>query len=252
MNKLKYTLGALLIAVSSNANADFLGVYAGAEKWNFDLDGSLSSLGSDIDINRDLGLKDDSANVYYVAFEHPIPFLPNLMLQKTSLEGNSTGTATQDFSFQSGNYVTGQSLLTNYDLSHTDYTLYYEILDNWVNLDLGLSARDFDGFVDVRPNSTTVPGVNTRVDISGTVPMLYGKAQFDLPFTGLSAGGKVNLGQFNDDKISDIKAYVAYEGESGFGVEAGYRIFELEFDDFDQLNSDLTLDGFYAAITFHF
>ncbi|NVJ67034.1 MAG: TIGR04219 family outer membrane beta-barrel protein [Gammaproteobacteria bacterium] len=252
MNKLKLATALALVLGSSAASADFLGVYTSGQRWNYDIDGSVRSLGSDIDVNNDLGLNDGDTNVYYVAFEHPIPFLPNVKMQQNDLDGTSFGTASQDFSFQSGNYSSGDSIATSYDFSHTDYTLYYEVLDNWVNLDLGFSAKDFDGFVDVRPNGQVTPTFNTRVDISGTVPMLYGRAQFDLPFTGLSAGGQVQLGQFNDDKLTDASAYLAYEGETGFGLEVGYRIFDLEFDDFDQLSSDLTLDGFYAALTFHF
>lgn len=252
MNKFKLGLAALLLSASANVSADFLGVYAGGQRWNYDVDGSVSSLGGNINVNNDLGLTDGDSNILYVAFEHPIPFLPNVKLQQNDLDGSSIGTASQNFSFQSGNYVTGASIATSYDFSHTDYTLYYEILDNWVNLDLGFTAKDFDGFVDVRPDGQVVPAVNTRVNISGTVPMLYGKAQFDLPFTGYSAGGQVQLGQFNDDKLTDASAYLAYEGDSGFGFEVGYRIFDLEFDDFDELSSDLTLDGFYAALTFHF
>ncbi len=251
MNKFKIGLAAILLSASANVSADFIGVYAGAEKWNYDIDGSVNSLGTNIDLNRDLGLNDDNANVYYVAFEHPIPFLPNLMIQKNELEGTAANANGANFSWRNGVYAAGIGNTTQYDFSHTDYTLYYEILDNWVNLDLGFSAKDFDGFVDIMGNNGALPN-GSRLDISGTVPMLYGKAQFDLPFTGLSAGGKVQLGQFNDDKLTDFKAYVAYEGETGFGLEAGYRTFELEFDDFDELSSDLTLDGFYAAITFHF
>lgn len=252
MNTFKTVIAITLLVASAAASADFLGIHAGAKRWNYDIDGSVNSLGNNIDLNNDLGFSDEDANIYYLAFEHPIPFLPNVKIQRNDLEASSVGTASQNFSFQSGNFLTGNQVATNYDLGHTDFVLYYEILDNWVNLDLGISAKQFDGFMDIRPAGAVTPAVNTRVNISGTVPTLYGKAQFDLPFTGLSAGGEVQLGLINDDKISDMSAYLAYEGESGFGLEAGYRIFELEFDNFDELNSDLTIDGFYAAITFHF
>ncbi|WP_251359195.1 TIGR04219 family outer membrane beta-barrel protein [Kangiella sp. TOML190] len=252
MNTLKLASAVTLILASAAASADILGVYAGAKRWNYDLDGTVRSGGNNIDVNRDLGLKDDDANIYYLAFEHPLPFLPNIRIQQNELDGNENGIASQDFSFQSGSYQTGDSVATRYDFSHTDYTLYYEILDNWVNLDLGFSAKDFDGFVDIRPDGQAIPALDYRVNLSGTVPLLYGRAQFDLPFTGWSAGGELQVGKFDDDDLTDASAYVAYEGDSGFGFELGYRLFELEFDDFDDLSSDLTIDGFYAGLSFHF
>ncbi len=252
MNKFKLLTATALLVTSGIANADTLGVYAGVERWDYDLDGNLSSLGNNIDINNDLGLKSDDNITKYLAFEHPVPLLPNVMIRQVDLRGVSNGNASQDFTFSGITVNTGDSTQLAYNLDHNEYTLYYEILDNWVNLDLGLSAKQFDGSVFIAANLGSNAATSANVDLKGSVPMLYGKAQFDLPFTGLSAGGTVQLGQFNDDKLSDIQAYIAYESDIGLGIKAGYRIFELEFDDFDQLNSDLTIDGFYAALTFHF
>lgn len=239
-----------LISASSAASADFLGVYAGAERWNYDTEGFIRSGGENVDLNNDLGFSDDDDNVYYLAFEHPVPFLPNVKVQQNNLEGSAVGTASQTFTFDGVTFAEGSELTSSYDLTHIDYTLYYELLDNWVNLDLGLTGKDFDGFAEVSYTATTGV-VGSRVGLKGTVPTIYGKAQFDLPFTGLKTGAIVNIGEKSGDKLSDIKAYLAYEGESGFGVELGYRTFDVEFEDFDSLASDITFDGFYAGFTLH-
>lgn len=243
------TATAILLA-SGAASADFIGIYAGAERWNYDMDGYVSSGSENIDLNQDLGLDSDDDNVYYLAFEHPIPFLPNVKVQQNNLEGSAIGTASQTFTFNDVLFTEGSELATSYDFTHVDYTLYYELLDNWVNLDLGLTGKDFDGFTEINYTATTGV-VGSRLDLKGTVPAVYGRAQFDLPFTGLSTGAILNIGEKSGDKISDIKAYLAYEGESGFGVELGYRTFDVDFDDFDSLSSDIKIDGIYAGFTLH-
>ncbi|GAA4357719.1 TIGR04219 family outer membrane beta-barrel protein [Kangiella marina] len=246
----KIITATTLLAASSAASADFLGIYVGAERWNYDIDGYISSGSDRVDLNQDLGLQDDDDNVYYLAFEHPVPFLPNVKIQQNNLEGSAIGTASQTFNFDGVTFVEGSELTSSYDLSHIDYTLYYELLDNWVNLDLGLTGKDFDGFTEINYTATTGI-VGSSVELKGTIPTIYGKAQFDLPFTGLKTGAIVNIGEKSGDKLSDIKAYIAYEGESGFGVELGYRTFDFEFDDFDSLSSDVKIDGVYAGFTLH-
>ncbi len=252
MNKIKLASALTLVFASAGANADFLGIYAGFQQWNYDVDGTINSVGNNIDVSNDLGLSSDDNITKFVAFEHPVPFLPNIAVYQNDLRGVTNGTAGQDFTFGGINANTGDATQFAYNLDHDEYVLYYEILDNWVNLDLGVSAKKFDGSASVAARLGSNAGARSTVDISGSVPMLYAKAQFDLPFTGLSAGGQLHLGQFQDDKLSDMKAYLAYEGETGFGIEVGYRIFELEFDDFDALSSDLTIDGFYAGLSYHF
>ncbi len=253
MNKLQLITATSLLAVSGMATADVLGVYAGVQRWDYDVDGSINSGISNIDVNNDLGLGSDDNITKYVAFEHPVPFLPNVAIYQTDLRGVSNGTAGQTFDFNGITVNPNDSTQLVYNLDHDEYILYYEILDNWVNLDLGVSAKKFDGGVTVGARLGTNNGANSFVDISGTVPMLYGKAQFELPLSELSAGAQISLGQFQDDTLSDTKLYIAYGGEdTSFGLELGYRIFELEFDDFDALSSDLTIDGFYAGLRFHF
>ena len=71
--KLQKTLiASAILAASGTASADFIGIYAGAERWNYDLDGYVNSGDQNVDLNQDLGFKDSDDNTYYVAFEHPI------------------------------------------------------------------------------------------------------------------------------------------------------------------------------------
>jgi outer membrane protein len=228
MLKKSLLISCTLAALPSVSQADtILGLYLGASHWQTGLSGSLNEQGNaSSDVEDDFGIDDEGNNFIYAALEHPIPLVPNIKLQQTSLDAaGSNG--------------------SNVDFSHTDATLYYEILDNWVSLDIGLTARTFNGAV-------TFPSSTDELELSATMPMLYAKAQFDLPFTGLSAGVEGNLIGYSGNNLKDLNARINYEAFMGLGIAVGYRVFTLELDDIDDLNSDLTLDGFYAGLTYHF
>jgi outer membrane protein len=239
------TAAAFTLPAASHADT-FLGIYLGAYSWQSSFSGDLGTEGdNNIDIEDDLGFDDSESNtVFYAALEHPVPVLPNIRLQQTSLEvsGDNTGA---NFDFD-GITFSGD-ISTNVDFSHTDLTLYYEILDNWVSLDIGLTARKFDGSILIADGTNS-----SEVTLDATIPLGYLKAQFDLPFTGLSAGVDGNFIGYSGNTISDVNAMINYEATFGLGVAVGYRTFGLELDDIDDLNTELTFDGYYAAVTYHF
>ena len=185
-----FGLATILVATLPGvAVADtILGIYAGASRWDYELDGSFSSDGTTINTDTDLQLDDDDSNVLYVALEHPIPLLPNVKIQRNDLDFSGSATLGRDITYAGTTFLNGVDINSTLDLSNTDYILYYEILDNWVNLDLGLNFKKFDGDA-----SISSLGQSASEDLDETLPMLYGKAQFDLPFTGLSAGGTLPL-----------------------------------------------------------
>jgi outer membrane protein len=250
MKKLLIT-GTLGLALSAPVvQADSLGIYAGAHSWKTSFSGDINSTDTNsiIDLEDTLGFDDSSNNVYYIALEHPIPLLPNIKLQQTKLEIDGDSTLGESITFDGITFPAGTHINSDVDFSHTDATLYYQLLDNWVSLDLGLTARKFDGFIDIADTSNN----RAKVSIDNTVPMLYAKAQFDLPLTGLSIGVDGNIISYSGNSLSDINATINYEFSFGLGLAAGYRVFNLSLDDVDDIDSDLTMDGTYAALTFHF
>ncbi len=67
-----------------------------------------------------------------LAFEHPIPFIPNAKIRYVNLD-----TQTKSETLGQANY--------NVDLDHSDFILYYELLDNIVSVDAGLGATVLNG-----------------------------------------------------------------------------------------------------------
>ncbi|MGK0442807.1 MAG: outer membrane protein [Pseudohongiellaceae bacterium] len=228
------------------AHADTLGFVVGANVWQQSFSGDVQSgsSGDIVDINDTLGFDDETASNFYVAFEHPVPLIPNVRLARTELE--VAGNETANFEFDGINY--SGKIDSTLDLSHTDATLYYEILDNWVSIDIGITVRSFDEGFTVTEETT---GDTSEIDIDGAIPMLYVGAKFELPLSGLYISVSGNGIGYDDASIIDYQAGIGYESDSGFGIEAGLRSFEIEYDDDDE-EADLTVDGLYAGVFYHF
>lgn len=240
------------MGLSTVANADTLGFRIGANVWQPEFTGDVQSGTDALDLEDDLGYDDDeSNNSFYVALEHPIPLIPNVMLARTELEIKGSSTSTFDFD---GISFSG-TIDSTTDLSHTDATLYYEILDNWISLDIGLTVRSFDeGFTIT--GTTTAPGSPTEtaeLEVDEVIPMLYIATKFELPLSGLYIIADANWISYDDDTLLDYKAGLGYETSIGLGIEAGIRSFEIEYEEEDDNEfADLTIDGIYAGVFYHF
>ncbi|OUS29302.1 hypothetical protein A9Q99_09335 [Gammaproteobacteria bacterium 45_16_T64] len=251
---MKKTLIPVLLglALPYAAHADTVfGVYVGGGSQKFEFTGDFedSDLSSDvgsIDLEDDLGLDDESGQYIYIAIEHPVPFLPNVMLASTQADQDASSIITRDIEFEGGSFTAGQAVDSTIDISHIDATLYYELLDNWVNLDLGITVRQFDGEISLQSATDSA-----QEDLDFVAPLLYGKAQIDLPLTGLYVAAAGNWIGSGGNAFLDSIAKIGYESTIGLGVEAGYRNIVIQVDE-DDLEADLAFSGVYAAATFHF
>ncbi|HSX83939.1 MAG TPA: TIGR04219 family outer membrane beta-barrel protein [Cellvibrio sp.] len=241
----KLTLATTLALLSPFAAADtILGVYAGAGQWQGEYSGNAGDPSIDV---KSLGMDEEDNNYYYIALEHPVPIIPNIKLQKMDITSEQTAVIDQTFTIDGTTFVAGTEVASDFDLSHMDIVLYYELLDNWVNLDVGLSIRKFDGHVTAVSEFTT-----ESVELDEAIPMIYAKAQFDLPLTGFSVGLEGNAINYEDNRLTDYSAKLQYMFDSALdiGLEVGYREMSLEVD--EDVTADIQLKGPYAALLFHF
>ncbi len=245
---MKKTVAALILAALASpvTHADTVfGLYAGAARWNAAVSGDFRSDDAvDIDTGL-LGLDDTDSNVFHLAIEHGIPFMPNVRLRHTDLAWTETSTLAVPVDFEGGSF--SGDVTTDVDFSHLDGTMYYEVLDNVVSLDLGITARVFDGVISLRDASG-----EESLDLDAGVPLLYGNLQFDLPLTGLYVGAETNVFTLSGNTLQDSVLRIGYEGSLGFGAEAGYRRLTLDLDDLQGVYSSLESKGAYVAGTFHF
>lgn len=263
---IKTTMASVTISVaatlSSATHADIVGLYAGAGVWQGSFDGDIGADANPITIDE-LNIDDTQNTFFYAALEHPVPVIPNIRIAVNDISSDGRATVSREFVFNDLSTPISGDVLTEVDLSFIDYTLYYEILDNYISADIGLSGRVFDGFAQITQtdiNTEDGAPATQRVSLDEVLPMLYLKAQLDLPFTGWYAGAVVNYIGYEDSSISDFEAKIGYL-TSGLGLDIGFDIGFREFalvvdPDNDSLNdnlkADVSLGGPYASFNLHF
>ena len=240
-----------LCTLSTAASADTLfGLHGSAHLWQPELGGTIGQTATAFNFSTEFDSQDADSTSILLALEHAVPLLPNIQLRTTPLSwAGSSESATGSL----GGIINFSGQVdAEVDLNSVDGTLYYEVLDNWVSLDLGLTARWLDGFV----AATELSGLSDRLGINQVIPMAYGHARFDLPFSGLAAGLRGNIIAFQDNNLTDLEAYLHLEVDLipllDVGIQGGFRNLSLEVEDIDDWESDAELEGAYIALTGHF
>jgi len=214
---------ALLLANASAAM--ILGVGAEAVYYAPTADGYFDYK----DTRTDFYNNDDGSGYQLGAyFEHPVPLLPNLRIDLTSnssFSGAAQGGGVNKVSFD-----------------QIDFTPYYEILDNIVDLDIGLTFRTLDGKVE---------GAIDR-DFSEVVPMGYLAAAVSIPGMPLAFAGSVKYAGFDGDSFSDTQIKALWDFAPGLQAQLGYRSESLKINDRFDMNTDVTFKGPFVGLNFSF
>jgi len=168
----------------------------------------------------------------------------------------------------------------SFNISYVDYTLYYELFDNDLfSFDLGLTARDFDGAFTVTGTTTIVsttgiidhPGhtpdhvgsettstatATGKIKTSEILPMLYVATNISLPYTGLSVFAHGNFLLEDDHSHYDYQVGLSYDLVDNrmmdFNLTLGYRAVKMEFEDLENLYTDLEFKGAFVGVIVHF
>ncbi len=227
MKTLQLPLFIATLGLCSVAQADFIGLKGDISYWNVDGKANIDDKKwADQDLDRK-GTVQAS-----VAFEHPVPVIPNVKVKYTKLD-----TETEENTVNK----------TDINLDHTDLILYYEILDNVVKADVGVGATRLNG---------DVKQFGTSVDIDEYSPIIYAEVGAKLPFTGLSAKAEATYTNVNDVKITDAQAEVQYNFVQSMlldlGAKVGYRIMNIELDDMDKRDMKFEFKGPYIGLDAHF
>ncbi len=252
MRRFLFPLISLSAAVSV-AQADVIGVWAGANYWNYDISGTVryqsNNSSDDIDVNDDLGYNDGSTPVIYAALEHPLPMLPNVRLVYTDIDESANGQLTRSFTFGNTTFTGSENVTSSIELKQTDVTLYYSVLDNIANLDVGLTARYIDSRSRITGQSS---GRTEEANISAWIPMAYAGVGIDLPLSGLAVGADASAIAYSGSSFYDFTVRATYDTPWRVGVDLGYRKIHLELDDIDNSYADLDFSGPYLGAYLHF
>lgn len=238
---------ALLAVPTAQADTIF-GVYAGGQYWNTSSSGAYGTERQQQAFDFD----DDQQGSYYLAVEHPIPLVPNVKVRVNDLQAMGSVTLGQNYSFNGQTYTAGSTVSGMVDVSHTDFTLYYEFFDNdLISFDLGATAKRVEGALAFREGMS-----NNEVNGDSWVPTLYSQVRFGIPATDLTLYALANAVSIDDSSIRDVEAGIEYRLIENLAIDLnlqlGYRDMKIELDDVDGLYSDLSFKGPYLGLEVHF
>lgn len=240
----------LLFPVSvSAAGLPLVDIRAEVGHWGAAPSGTVASGDDDFELDDDLGFDRNGTNMFMAEFEHPVPVLPNVRLRHSRLDDDSRSTVTTTRSFGPVDFTANEDVRSSYDLKMTDATFYYSPVNNWIAVDLGITARrlNFDVLLESRDT-----GERERAGGSIWLPMGHLGGRVDLPLTGVYAAAEVNAISTGDESMRDARASIGWEMTSNFGVALGYRELSVEFDDVDDLSANVDVGGPFATATVRF
>ncbi|UCE89346.1 MAG: TIGR04219 family outer membrane beta-barrel protein [Pseudomonadota bacterium] len=243
----------MLLLLPLSVLADEVRVKVAAGAWNSDPEGTVRDTrnGTDRDVNvvEELGFTDSTNGQAYVLIEHPIPILPNFRVGATLLGYDGTGTIKETVTYAGQTFQANERVQSELTLDHYDLLLYWQVLDNVVDLDLGLNIRYYDG--QARIESLDNPGVIGEESIGLPVPMLYGNLAVSLPL-GFWIGADANVISYDGSRIGDYTAKFGYSSDYLIGVEAGYRYQQVKLDEVDDVFADLKFKGPFVNLYLDF
>lgn len=227
--------------VASSAQAStLLGFKAGADYWRADTSGTLGSNGSS---QQGFNYSDGSQGSIWFAFEHPVPFIPNVKIRENRLV-NDGSTSAASFTFNGVNYTGAANTRT--DLSNTDFILYYELLDNdIVSLDVGAAYKKMHGSIKVSDTSSS-----TKTNVNSGIVMGYVDAMASVPGIGLYGFTNIMVGA-NESNVYDYSLGLGWQIDGlalDYNLRVGYREFMFDVNDFSDVTTDLKSSGYFAGV----
>ena len=200
---------------------------------------------------------ESNENIFLKAYiEHPVPMLPNVKVAFTQLSHEGKGEVGNDFIWGGIHIPTLGTIENSLDISKYDLTLYYELLDNWVEADVGVTLGYIDGNIAVTALTGLGPisfSQSESTDFSLFMPTLYGKAKFNIPSTDISLQFEGDVFSYDDTTFYNYEVSARYTFSMGLGIEAGYKAMHLDSKDLvDGLVADMDFTGPYAAVVWDF
>jgi len=244
MSKTRIVLSACLWLVIGTAQADFVGLNIGVHTGQ-----SANTFNRSIDLVDDLDVDSPAQSSMVLILEHPIALLPNVRYQGYNLDSSERSGVSSESNSNSV-AINGKTTTTSFELNNQDIVLYYQLLNNWIDLDMGVDLKRFDGQV------SQAGATGSSIDVDETIPLLYLSARVALPVNGLYVGAHINanvvdLG-LSQSTAQDSTITLGYESGTGLGIEGGIKSFSVELNDSDNLNTNFEYDGLFLNGYYNF
>lgn len=225
---MKKALLAMCFAVSAASAATVLGFGAEADYYNPTVSGDFSYTENGNTTHTQFS--DDAQSSYQlgVYFEHPVPVLPNIRIDftpETTFSGADSIVGTNKVSFK-----------------QLDGTLYYELLDNVVDIDLGVTFKALDGKVE---------GI-TNQDFNVVIPMIYLGTGVKIPAFPIHVAGDIKYVAYDGDSVIDARIKAIWDIVAGLQAQAGLRYESMKIDNQNDIHADVTFKGPFVGIGYSF
>lgn len=225
---LKSALFVSLIGVSVASAATVLGFSAEANYYSPTVSGNFSYTGNGTTTHT--RFSDDTQSSYQLSayLEHPLPILPNLRIDytpETTFSGADSSIGTNNVSFK-----------------QLDGTLYYELLDNVVDLDVGVTFKALDGKIEGSANQ----------DFNVLIPMIYLSTGIKIPALPIHVVGDVKYVGYHGDSMTDARLKAMWDIVAGLQAQAGLRYESIKIDNRENINADVTFKGPFIGLGYAF
>lgn len=252
MRKTITTVVTLAAGLPAAAVADVVGVSVGAGVWNQEPSGEVRYRGDRVDVEDDLSIDSEMETFVWADLRHGVPLLPRLRLQYTPVDLSGDGSLVRSIEFGGQTFTGSEDVASQIELEQTDVALYWTPWSTVVDLDLGVNIKYLDGRAEVDSQDRSR---RESVEFSGPVPMAYAATEARLPGTGLFGGASGSYVTFDGSELVDIALRAGYRADLGAGslaLEGGWKYQNLELDDLDDVDADITIEGPYAGISARF
>lgn len=240
-------LSVTLLFSQQQVQADMLGVTVQGDIANV----SLRGRGGDHLASQSLQFSDDHWRSWSIAFEHPLPFFPNLALRRQNGQWNGQTLLAASFKLDDQVFA-GQTLIRNqFEMQTTELNLYYEIVDtSLLALDLGASAMRYESALAV-----TMPSSGQQ-RASGFLPLLYGYVTVHVFGTDTKIFLQGLYGDYRDQQWSQTKVGVSYDFVDltalTVAVKVGWQDQSMMLVNQDNLDTDFQQKGAFVALEVDF
>lgn len=254
MKKILTTLACVTTLVST-LSADIARVEMGGGLWNETASGTLIYTDNGGTVTYKSDEKENAAAYAWLLIKHPIPVIPNIRLEYSTMA--DTGVITGAVA---GYSVPGVSSTASLDMTQYEVIPYYNLLDNtfWMTLDVGVDFRfsTIDYSADgVDLGGGTIGSYTDTTDL--VIPMGYARTRIEIPTTDIGIEADIKYLSYNGSTVSDIRVKLDYTLDFGLpidpGFEVGYRVqnFDLTSDD-ETTKIKIDYTGVYAGIMLRF
>ena len=255
VGKLKWSVLLVSLFMLLTTSAMAMVIEGGVAVWNKDLSGWVKYKGNRVDTEDDLGTGSLTSPYYWLRFEHPIPFIPNVKLEYSPFEMDSTGTIDETFKFGKYVYEANTKVDSEIQADQFDVILYLNPLP-WiaekltsVKVSVGIDAKYVDGCVKIKGQESGYE-VSEDKDFTVVIPMLYGRVEINpLNLVYLEAEGKYVT--YGGSQFYDVYVGTRIQWKLLFGM-MGYRYEALQIDDISDISSNLKLKGWIIGLGVQF